>query len=248
MKRDEIWYLDIEGVLNRLKKYSLEEQEKIDDTLSCFKLVGIEQQELNKAIAQSTVSITFTLPYELSQHTIKNVILPMNDINLGNAVTSLKVQKVNNLYYYRLLIPNYESHLFKQFELKHQFNKDLVGKYNPLFWNVESVNILNKLYVKYNPKKIIITCNWGKDLEKTLDWMRIYGLNIPEEIIESFKPINKIKPIAIANDLYERKILNNYKIITSDDNLLYVCFANNVINLKPSAGLTKLNMLVYKYK
>ena len=248
MERDEVWYLDIDGVLNRyaLSGEQLEEcLNYLNTSLDYLKLDDIDKEELNEAISSATVTINFVLPYEFSKYTIIEKILPMNNIYLdSNKDTFLNIRKVNNSYYYTIKIPNYSSHLYKQFDLKHNFKKQFKYFYRMDAWRTESVEALNELYDMYKPKKVVIISGWRKEWDKLVDWMKMYGVKIPAQDLEYFVQTNSDRGISIAEDLKKRGLPKNYKVI--DDSIFpsYICFKGHLISCNNKVGLTKEDIKV----
>ena len=242
--KDDVWYLDIDGVLNRyaMNIEQIEEcLEHLNTNLDCLKLDDIDIKELKEAISSATVTINFVLPYEFSKYTIVEKILPMNNIELdSNKETFLNIRKVNNSYYYTIKIPNYNSHLYKQFDLKHNLNKKLSIHYHMNAWRTESVQALNELYDMYKPKKVVIVSSWRNEWEKLVDWMNMYGVKIPIEDLEYFEQIDTDRGISIAEDLKKRGLPKNYRIIDDEtESPSYICFKGHLIKCNKEVGLNK---------
>ena len=243
MERDEVWYLDIDGVLNRyaLSGEQLEEcLNYLNTSLDCLKLDDIDKEELNEAISSATVTINFVLPYEFCKYTIVEKMLPMNNIYLdSNKDTFLNIRKVNNSYYYTIKIPNYSSHLYKQFDLKHNKNKKLSIHYHMNAWRPECVEALNELYDMYKPKKVVIVSAWRNEWNKLVDWMKMYGVKIPAQDLEYFVQKDTDRGLSIIEDLKNRGLPKNYKVIDDETEPSYICFKNHLIKCNMMVGLTK---------
>lgn len=244
MERDEIWYLDIDGVLNRyaMNKEQIEEcLNYLNTNLDCLKLDDIDKRELNESIDSATVTINFVLPYEFSKYTIDNIILPMNNIILSSQKESfLNIKQVGDCFYYSIKIPNYNSNLYKQITLKHNLNKKLSIHYHMNAWRTECVQALNELYDMYNPKKVVIISSWRNQWDKLVDWMNMYGVKIPIEDLENFKQIDTDRGISIAEDLKKRGLPKNYRIIDDEtESPSYICFKDHLIKCNKEVGLTR---------
>ncbi len=242
-ERDEIWYLDIDGVLNRYVRNDEQVEEclkHLNTSLDCLKLDEIDPVELQEAIKTSNVTINFALPYEFSKYSLDRCILPMNNIALINMNKwILKTKKVGNDYYYTITIPNYESNLYKQFDLKHNLEKQFKVVYHMLAWRKEAVDVLNELYDMYKPKKVVIVSAWRNEWNKLVDWMKMYGVKIPAQDLEYFVQKDTDRGLSIIEDLKNRGLPKNYKVIDDGTEPSYICFKNHLIKCNMMVGLTK---------
>ncbi len=242
IERDEVWYLDIDGVLNRYA-FTEDQMEEcvqyLNQSLSDLKLNTPSIEEIKKMSKTSTVKLVFNLPYLLSKYSI-NYVLSMNDCYLDEKKFTwyLKTEEVGSQYGYTITIPNQNSNLYKQYSLKHDFSKQFKSVYYMDAWREEAVQALNSIYQKYRPQKIVIISGWRNQMSKLKDWMQMYHLEIPIDIIEGLIQSDTNRGLSIMEDLKLRGYPKNYKVIDDEYQPSYVAFGSHLIKCDKFVGLT----------
>ncbi len=241
-ERDAIWYLDIDGVLNRY--VYTEEQKKecleyLNQSLKDLKLDTPSLEELREVSKTSTIQLVFTLPYLFCKESL-DYILSMNDCDLSEKEFTwyLKVEQVGDQYGYTITIPNRHSKLYKQYLVKHNIHKRFRISYYMDAWRAEAVEALNACYRKYRPEKVVVTSAWRIHMDRLKDWMRMYGVEIPLDILEEFVYRNSDRGLAIMEDLQRRGYPENYKVIDDETTPTYVSFGSHLIKNNMYVGLT----------
>ena len=97
----------------------------------------------------------------------------------------------------------------------------------------------SELYDMYKPKKVVIVSAWRNEWNKLVDWMKMYGVKIPAQDLEYFVQKDTDRGLSIIEDLKNRGLPKNYKVIDDGTEPSYICFKNHLIKCNMMVGLTK---------